>query len=1750
MFKTKIRLLLLSALILIGGGSAFAATAYTDTSTGLKYSIDTSKKTATLTYISNVSGKNYTEITGEFTVPATVTYNDVEYPVTTLNTKALANMPNVTKITIPASVTAFNSSGSIFQNDPLLEEVVFEEGSTLTTLYASTFSNCPKLTKVTLPASLTATTSNMFQNCTSLESVYIPSKVTSMNANTFSGCTALKTVTGMEGMTSLSASLFSNLPALTELYVPESVTTISGTFSGSDNLRKIYGLKNTITFAKNQFTNLTGLEEVIFESGNTATSRSFGSSVTNVFDGCSKLTNVVLPDNLTSIPGNTFLNCTALETIYIPSKVSSITKTAFEGCTALKSVTGMEGLTTFTTCFQNLTALETFTWPAKITTVISNAFDGCTSLREINGLENVTTINEKAFMNCPALETLTWPSKCTTINANTFDGCASLKTVPGMSVITSYKDNAFQNWTGLEEFEWSSSITTIPDYMFSGCVKLKKVTNLDNVTRIDTYAFNGCVGLETFAWPSKCTTIYGGVFSGCVNLKEVTNIQNVTTLSANAFQGCTGLETFTLPSKITALANYVFDGCTSLREIIGTSQITSIGTYALQNCESLPSYDFNSKLTSISAGAFKGCKSLTNVVIPETVTSLGKSAFQSCSSLTEIVLPAKLTTLNDSAFTACTSLKKVTITAHAYSSSANTLNLGLYTFKDCTALKEVVFGTSSTTTAVTLDGTGVFQNTPALETLVLPDYLVTVNARVFNYANGLKNLTFGVKTTTISAGSATYDYFKSSQIENLTFPINLTNINNYTFSGMPKLKTVTLAENLTTMSNSYLFQNCPELETVNFPARLTNWTGSNNFEGCTALKNINFGTALTGITGSNNFKGCTALNTVTFPETMASITGSNNFDGCESLTQVNFPAGFTALEGSSNFANCGLTSISFPDGMDHIYGNYQFQNNKNLTVINWGKNLNSVLKAASGYFNTDPKHFDGCTALTTVNFPAELESLTAPYLLQNLPVTELNFAEGSKLASIAAWTFFGMPDLEKVTLPGNLKSVEKNVFAKALSLKEVTFTTGLNPDKAGQAMFWKCANLTTVNFSDDFTTIGLNMFRECSSLTEVTLPRDLETVGQSAFLLTNLQKVNYNEKLVTLSDSCFYQGLVNKVKPHADVNVYLPKSIEHVGNAVFWKNKGVNALTFDNPNLNYIGDYAFYGIELPKLDLAGTALTYIGKYAFAQDNTNLTTTEVIFPATMKTIGDNSIKAYDAVKRITFLSEVPPAASISGTCCFGGPSALIFTNAYAYVPPKSLDNYRTCSDTHLQRFFYYKTDNDFRDRFRAITDFQLSENEITRYIPCENEVLTATIKDYETLIENPAVKWVSDNEDIVTVDENGTLAFKAPGQAFVTATYVDEVYGELTAKCRVNVYDHAYEMAIEQPQTMYVNDRQRLFASAMDAINQVYVNDATITWTVATPGLISVDENGEAVALAPGIAQVIASWTDEYEETHSITAYITISPEDGVDFGTEKQIAMYVNTIHEFTEPVATHRGEPVDNGQLSWSSANSDIVMVSSDGRIFGCKPGVAMVYASYNGIKVPCTVTVLEPGMYNLTISMPDARGNVHVMGLQGETELQFKGNENENGVKHFVDQVSHDGVDVTDQIVKGLTWNNLLQYLDTYKVSGPLHADETDPMMLAALSDEGDVASAVPYTTIEVYYTQPLVTGVDDMEMEGYGIRIYSENNTVTVVGATEGAVLTIYDVAGRILYQGTEHTVTLDATGVLLLNVDNNNYKFKLN
>jgi len=226
-----------------------------------------------------------------------------------------------------------------------IKKIILEEG--ITEIESVAFENAA-VEQIVFPSTVTKLWRGCFQNCDHLRVLEIPATITQLGMSCFSDCDMLEEI------------IFHDRKNAQPLVFDDNA------FHSCDSLKAVY-LPDKTSMGNPVFDECTNLAYVEFKTVTEFWGR--------IFNDCSALKTVILPDNLKELGLNVFADCTGLESITLPEGLEVIGIDAFSGCTSLKEIT----------------------IPANVRLIQPNAFENNTSLKKIIFRGNAPTIRHGAF---------------------------------------------------------------------------------------------------------------------------------------------------------------------------------------------------------------------------------------------------------------------------------------------------------------------------------------------------------------------------------------------------------------------------------------------------------------------------------------------------------------------------------------------------------------------------------------------------------------------------------------------------------------------------------------------------------------------------------------------------------------------------------------------------------------------------------------------------------------------------------------------------------------------------------------------------------------------------------------------------------------------------------------------------------------------------------------------------------------------------------------------------------------------------------------------------------------------------------------------------------------------------------------------------------------------------------------------------------------------------------------------------------
>ena len=937
-----------------------------------------------------------------------------------------------------------------------------------------------------------------------------------------------------------------------------------------------------------------------FESCTGLTEITIPNSVTSIgtaaFYGCSSLTSITIPNSVTSIGTSAFFGCSSLTSITIPSNVIRLGADIFSGCRSLTSVTIGSGVTSIgDRAFEGCRSLTSVTIPNSVTSIGYRAFNNCISLTSVTIGSGVSSIGDSAFSNCSSLTSVTIPGGVTSIGDSAFHDCSSLTSVTIGSGVSSIGDQAFYNCFALAEvynksalsITKGSGIAKYAEVVYSGETidtptkiyfsddgvayykesdtsyialkridKTKTTITLDSrTTKITQYAFYNCSSITSITIPDGVTSIGNSAFRYCSGLTDITIPNGVTSIGNWAFYNCSSLTDITIPNSVTSIGNNAFNYCSSLTSITIPNSVTSIGSYAFSDCGSLTSVTISNSITSIDIYTFSNCSSLTSITIPNSVTSMGERAFSGCSSLTSITIPSNVISLGAGIFSGCSSLESMTLPFVGGSAKTAT-DTYQYPFG-------YLFGTTS------YDGsTGVRQY-----------YYGSSTSSTINITYYIPSL---LRSVTITGGNILYGaFYGCSMLTSVTIPNSVTSIGDRAFINCSSLTSITIPSSVTSIG-SYAFYNCSGFTSITIPDEVTS-------------------------IGSYAFYGCSGLTSITISSSVTSI-GEYAFKDCTKLYIVNNLSGLNITKGSSN---CGWVGY-----YAHLIISEEFLDEK-------------------------IEELDG-----VVYYKESANSYKAAYLADTAK-TSITLDENT--TEICYKASYNCGSLTSITIPSSVTSIGDSAFYNCRNLTTVTFGANSQLSRIGSHAFFGCSSLTSVTIPNSVTSIGSSAFYNCSSITSVTIGSGVTSIGDQAFYNCLALAEVYNRSALTITERTTDKGYVAYYAEvvYSGDTINTPTKIEEIDRVKYYKesdtsyialkciDKTKTTINLDSRTTKIRQD-AFSGcINLTSITIPNS-VTSIGDYAF---NYCSSLTSVTIPNGVTSIGTSAFEYCSSLTDITIPSSI-------------------------------------------------------------------------------------------------------------------------------------------------------------------------------------------------------------------------------------------------------------------------------------------------------------------------------------------------------------------------------------------------------------------------------------------------------------------------------------------------------------------------------
>ena len=739
--------------------------------------------------------------------------------------------------------------------------------------------------------------------------------------------------------------LYAKWNSIIEL-TPENLLTTD--FANVDDIRKIVitgNFSNILEELAGKIKSITSAE-IILDMSNMTGVTEFPDSL---FENCTTLNTVVIPNTVNIIGSYVFKGCIALESVSFGSEIEEVGYGAFAGCPLFESVyyTGTLADWAKTIFKTKIIGRYQSDWITGNPCFYGASLyiNGEKITDKITIPDGIDRIGEGAFLGFKQLTSVTIPKSVTEIDEYAFKTCYSVERV--------YYNGTISEWLTIKFDDHPCSNS---DLYING-EKLTEIKASDfptNLTRIGDSAFAGCKSLTSVVIGNCIETIGNDAFYGCVSLNNVVIKDGVLEIGGSAFFDCTSLKSIEIPVSVKAIYSVAFGSSYPYSTYITNyGSIESVyykGTladwmkihfsdlymynvsgenwYTSNPCNGGGDlYINNEKLTEINEGD-----------IPEDITEILPGCFFGLN-LTSVAIGNNIKSIGDGAFKN-TKLKKLSI-------GDGVTSIGKHAFSGNPYLDIFFTGTDEqwcTRKWLIETEYNLYIDEQKITDITIPNEVTDIG-KAFAYCKSVINIAISSGVTEIK-GKA---FEKCENLESVTILNGVTKIGEYAFQGCKNLESVTIPNSIIKIGE-YPFSECPKLARIDYKGTLWQWV-SIDFSVVYGGIDIDFSMVylndckLTdyteliipeGVTYIPSWacEGMTFLTSVSFPNSLTSI-NSRSFKDCSGLTDITIPANVKNIYEDA-FSGCtGLSNITFIDSNDwYLHNRVVVDVTDSVNVIN------------------------------------------------------------------------------------------------------------------------------------------------------------------------------------------------------------------------------------------------------------------------------------------------------------------------------------------------------------------------------------------------------------------------------------------------------------------------------------------------------------------------------------------------------------------------------------------------------------------------------------------------------------------------------------------------------------------------------------------------------------------------------------------------------------------------------------------------
>lgn len=695
------------------------------------------------------------------------------------------------------------------------------------------------------------------------------------------------------------------------------------------------------------------------------------------------------------------------------------------------------------------------------------------------------------------------------------------------------------------------------------------------------------------------------------------------------------------------------------------------------------------------------------------------------------------------------------------------------------------------------------------------------------------------------------------------------------------------------------------------------------------------------------FGDCVKLNSVTIPASVLEIKAWA-FDGCTNLADVNYldaetewkfikiDGGNECLQNATIHYSPKPTGIIYPKKLDLNCSELSIEIGKSESLIptffpsyttqrtlTWFSNDSSIATVSNGVVSGIKYGTTTITAKTT-------NGISVNCIVNVIPVNEDDFnytifRNPGEEIEVAIHGYNG--SAKSLFIPSRIeghpvKSIWDDAFKDCTSLKTVVIPTGV--EYIGDNVFEGCTNLESITIPNSVKGIGYGSFYNCEKLKSITIPEGVTEIEGWTFC--NCQSL----------ESVTIHGSITDIDSHAFCDCFslkeftIPSTVTKMGEQVFWGCSELTQITIPSgikeieyatfKNCSKLKDVYFSGSksqwEAIVIQEENECLTNANIHFGIDDNVNAVKITLNKTALTLEIGKTDTlvptisPSNTTDKTVTWSSSNTSVATVSN-----GKVTAVKAGTASITAKTSNGKTATCAVSVISISSSAEVGDVNLDGTVSISD----ATEVQKYLA-----------EYIDLSDGQKALADTNGDDSVTISDATEI------QKYL-AEYIDH-------------FNQPSAIGLSSTNiSLNVGSKQTLTAT----ITPSDVTNKSISWTTSDSSIATVS-NGVVTAVSPGIATITAKTYNG----KSAKCTITVKQVEPTSITLNKSsLSLNEGDTYQLS---ATIYPSNAANKTVTWTSSNTSVVSVDSNGRVSAKAIGSATITAKTVNNKVAtCTITV-----------------------------------------------------------------------------------------------------------------------------------------------------------------------------------------------